>query len=190
MSGRMVPTLFTERLELRAITEADTAAYERHFVDYEVIRHLGACVPWPYPEDGVRTFMRERILPAHGRDRWFWGLHFKGDDSGLIGVVELWRHGNPENRGFWLGRAFWGQGYMTEAVIRVTDFSFDELGFDHLVFSNAAGNRRSHGVKARTGARLVQVVPQEFVDPAYTHAEIWRLTKAEWREWREKRSGS
>jgi RimJ/RimL family protein N-acetyltransferase len=180
----VVPTLLTDRLELRAVAEADAAACQRHFADYEIIRHLSAHVPWPYPEGGALAFIRDEVLPVQGRDRWAWGLHITGDDSGLIGIIDLFRHGTPENRGFWLGRAFWGRGYMTEAVIRVTDFAFGELGFDHLVFSNAAGNRRSHDIKARTGARLVDVVPQKFVDPAYTHAEIWRLTKEEWSEWR------
>jgi [ribosomal protein S5]-alanine N-acetyltransferase len=180
----VVPTLLTERLALRAVTEADMDAYQRHFVDYEVIRHLSARVPWPYPEAGIADFIRGEILPEQGRDRWVWGLHVRQNDSGLIGVVDLWRQGSPEHRGFWLGRPFWGRGYMTEAVISVTDFAFDELGFDHLILSNAVGNRRSHDIKARTGARLVGVTPQKFVDPAYTHTEIWRLTKAEWREWR------
>jgi RimJ/RimL family protein N-acetyltransferase len=184
----VVPTLLTKRLELREVTEADLEACERHFVDYEVIRHLSATVPWPYPEGGVGTFIREQVRPVQGRDRWVWGLHLKGDDSGLIGVVDLWRQCSPENRGFWLGRVFWGRGYMTEAVIRVTDFAFDELRFDQLVFSNAVGNQRSHEIKARTGAQIVDIVPKKFVDPKYTHAEIWRLTKAEWQEWR--RSGS
>jgi ribosomal-protein-alanine N-acetyltransferase len=185
VSGQVVvPALLTERLVLRAVTEADVDAYERHFVDYEVIPHLSARVPWPYPEGGIADFIRDEILPEQGRCRWVWGLHFKENDIGLIGVVDLWRQGSPEHRGFWLGRAFWGHGYMTEAVIRVTDFAFDELGFEHLVFSNAVGNRRSHDIKARTGAQLVEVVAEKFVDPAYTHAEIWRLTKAEWREWR------
>jgi ribosomal-protein-alanine N-acetyltransferase len=128
------------------------------------------------------------VLPVQGRDRWVWGLHLKRDDSGLIGAVDLWREGCPENRGFWLGRAFWGQGYMTEAVIRVTDFAFDELGFDHLVFSNAVGNQRSRDLKARTGARIVDVMPKKFVDPTYSHTEIWRLTKAEWQDWQRSRA--
>ena len=190
MSARTaVPTLLTERLALRAVTEADADSYERHFVDYEVIRHLSARVPWPYPDRGVADFIRGEILPAQGRDRWIWGLHVKGNDSGLIGVIDLWRQGSPEHRGFWLGRAFWGRGYMNEAVVRVTDFAFDDLGFDHLVLSNAVGNRRSHDVKARTGARLVETAPQKFVDPTYTHAEIWRLTKAEWQAWRRSNGG-
>lgn len=180
-----IPQLFTDRLVLRGVREDDADSYERHFIDYEVVRHLSAVVPWPYPEGGVRAFIRDQVLPAQGRDRWVWGLHLK-EVEGLIGVIDLWRKGRPENRGFWLGRAFWGQGYMTEAVVRVTDFAFQELGFDHLVFTNAVGNRRSHGIKARTGATLVGVAPARFVDPAYSAHEIWRLTKDDWQRWRDR----
>ncbi|WP_158628929.1 GNAT family N-acetyltransferase [Dyella choica] len=178
-----VPTLVTERLILRGITEADAEPYERHFVDYEVIRHLSAEVPWPFPAGGVGAFIRDRIVPVQGQDRWVWGLHRQGVD-GVIGAIDLRRYGERKNRGFWLGREFWGKGYMTEAVIRVNDFAFDELGFERLVFANAVGNERSRNVKLRTGARLVGVAPGAFVDPAYTRQEIWELTKEQWLAWR------
>ncbi|NJO54952.1 MAG: GNAT family N-acetyltransferase [Bacteroidales bacterium] len=181
--GLLIPTLTTERLVLRGVTEDDVEAYERHFVDYEVIRHLAATIPWPYPMDGVHAFIRDQVLPNQGRDRWTWGLHIKGTE-GLIGAVDLWREGRPENRGFWLGRPFWGRGYMSEAVVRITDFAFDDLGFDRLVFANAVGNRRSHDIKARTGATLVGVAPAKFVDPAYSQQEVWLLTKEQWQNWR------
>lgn len=73
---------------------------------------------------------------------------------------------------------------MTEAVIRVNDFAFQDLGFDHLVFTNAVGNQRSHEIKVRTGAVLMGVAPAAFVDPAYTEHEIWHLTREDWSRWR------
>ena len=182
-SHPLIPDLSTDRLLLRGVTEADVEAYERHFIDYEVVRHLAAAVPWPYPAGGVRAFIRDQVIPTQGRDRWVWGLHRK-DAGGLIGAIDLWREGRPENRGFWLGRDFWGRGYMTEAVVRVTDFAFQDLGFERLVFTNAVGNRRSHDIKARTGATLVGVAPASFVDPAYGEHEIWRLTREDWAHWR------
>ncbi|GLQ86461.1 GNAT family N-acetyltransferase [Dyella flagellata] len=179
-----IPMLATERLNLLGVTEADAEAYEHHFVDYEVIRHLSAEVPWPFPAGGVQAFIRDQIVPVQGQDRWVWGLHRKSVD-GLIGTIDLRRYGERKNRGFWLGRAFWGHGYMTEAVIRVNDFAFDELGFERLIFANAVGNERSRNIKLRTGARLVGLTPGAFVDPGYTRQEIWELTKEQWVAWRQ-----
>lgn len=185
MTDTSPPTLSTPRLWLRPVTEDDVAAHERRFVDWEVIRHLNDSVPWPYPEGGVRDFIRGYIAPGQGRGLWAWGLHLKDRSAdGLIGVVELRREAKPDNRGFWLGRDFWGRGYMTEAVTRINDFAFDELGFETLIFSNALGNDRSRAVKTRTGARLIGEQPARFVDPAYTRQEVWRLDAADWRAWR------
>ena len=176
-----LPIFNTERLLLRGVTEADIPAYTRHFVDYRVIRHLASTVPWPYPEHGVRDYVRDLVLPVQGKDHWLWGLFLKTSPDELIGAVELWRDGTPEHRGFWLGHRFWGRGLMTEAVAPVMDHAFDVLGFDVLVFSNARGNNRSRRIKEKTGARLLRIMSGEFVDPVYTHREIWELTAAEWR---------
>ena len=175
-----VPTLQTPRLELRALTFADLPAYERHFVDYEVIQNLGRVVPWPYPENGVTAFLRDVIFPAQGLDRWTWGMFRQPAPSECIGVVDLWREPRPENRGFWLGRAHWGQGLMTEAVTAVNDHAFTSLGFERLVFSNARGNLRSHRVKEKTGARLLRIEPAEFVNRAWTEREVWETTRQDW----------
>ena len=178
---KSIPSFETDRLVLRGVTLADVPAYERHFIDYEVISHLSSGVPWPYPKDGVRDFLSDVVLPQQGEDKWLWGLFLKDDPEELIGAVELWRKGRPEHRGFWLGRAHWGQGLMTEAVIPVMDYAFDELGFETLVFANAVGNTASRRIKEKTGARLLRVEPATFVNPAYTEHEVWELTKAEWR---------
>ena len=181
-----IPEFVTKRMILRAVRESDAASYTEHFVDYEVIRNLAAAVPWPYPDDGVIEFIRRTILPNQGRDRWSWGIFLKDNPEYLIGVVELWRPGSPENRGFWLGRKYWGSGLMTEAVVPIMDYAFEELGFDALVFSNALGNDRSRRIKEKTGARLLRTEPAKFVDPTFTKREIWRLSKSEWFEVRER----
>ena len=175
-----IPEFSTQRLNLRGVLESDGPSYTKHFVDYEVIRNLAASVPWPYPENGVAEFIRSTILPNQGNDRWSWGIFLKRSPRELIGVIELWRPGSPENRGFWLGQAYWGRGLMTEAVVPIMNFAFDDLGFDVLVFSNALGNVRSRRIKEKTGARLVGTAPAEFVDPSFSRREIWELSKAEW----------
>lgn len=155
-------------------------AAARHFVDYEVISHLSATVPWPYPKNGVREFLERFVFPRQGKDRWLWGMFLKTAPDELIGAVDLWREGTPENRGFWLSRKQWGKGLMTEAVVPVTAHAFNDLGFDMLVFTNAVGNTRSRRVKEKTGARLVRVAPAMFVNPDFTEQEVWELSLDEW----------
>jgi [ribosomal protein S5]-alanine N-acetyltransferase len=176
-----LPRFETKRLVLREVTLEDIPAYKKHFVDYEVIRYLSAHVPWPYPEDGIETFLKEKVFPVQGQGKWLWGLYLKTHPQELIGVVELWRPGRPENRGFWLGRQFWGQGLMTEAVAPVMNYAFEELGFETLTFANAHGNMGSRRVKEKTGARLIGLEPASFVDPRFTEHEIWELTKEAWK---------
>lgn len=173
------PEFTTQRLVLKAVTEADIPAYEKHFIDYEVIRHLSSVVSWPYPKMGVGEFVKS-FLPKQGNDKWVWGIFIKDRPEELIGVVDLWRPGNPENRGFWLGKHYWGKGIMTEAVIPVIDFAFADLGFELLTFSNAKGNARSRRIKEKTGAKLIRVEPATFVDSIYIEQEIWELPKEDW----------
>lgn len=173
-------TLTSERLILRPVEDSDLPSYEKHFVDYEVIRHLSAIVPWPYPENGVRDFLENVIKPNQGKNKWVWGIFLKENPAELIGIIDLWREGKPEHRGFWLGKRFWGQGIMTEAASLVNRYAFTELGFEQLIFSNAKGNIASRKVKEKTGAQLIDVQPAAFVDPGYTEQEVWRLTKQDW----------
>lgn len=177
-----VPTLETERLFLKPVTEADIPAYKKYFVDYEIIRHLSAAVPWPYPADGVNYFLNEQIFPYQGESVWLWGLFAKEAPGELIGAVHLWRKGKPEHRGFWLARPHHGKGLMTEAVAPINDFAFDELGFDQLIFSNAVGNIRSRRVKEKTGAQFWKVEPAQFIDPELTEHELWTLDAKAWKQ--------
>jgi RimJ/RimL family protein N-acetyltransferase len=178
---KSLPVFETKRLILRAVKESDAGDWQKHFDDYEVIRNLSALVPWPYPKDGVLTFLKSQILPQLGINRWVWGIFLKDNPDELIGCVDLWREGKPEHRGFWLGKKYWNQGIMTEAVGPVMDYAFSELGFTVLVFANAVGNKRSRRIKEKTGARLLRVEPAKFVDPAFTEHEIWELRKEDWK---------
>ncbi|TWW09534.1 hypothetical protein E3A20_13400 [Planctomyces bekefii] len=181
-----IPTFETNRLLLVPVSLDDVASYQKHFVNYDVNRHLSAQVPWPYPPNGVADFFKNVLLPPQGKDRWSWGIRPKDEPSEVIGCVDLWRHGTPENRGFWLGKKYWGSGYMTESVAPIMDYAFENLGFEKLLFANAVGNVRSRRIKEKTGARLLEIKPAAFVDPQYTHHEIWELTKSDWDVFRKK----
>jgi RimJ/RimL family protein N-acetyltransferase len=183
----MPPTLETERLILRPITPADFPIYQKNFNDYEVIRYLAAIVPWPYPENGVEEYYRNVIVPKQDKDYWHWGIFSKVNLNEVIGGIDLWRNSNVDNRGFWLARKHWGQGYMTEAATRINDHAFDDLGFEVLYFGNAKSNIGSRKIKEKTGAVYVGTRPFKYVDPSVTESENWKLTKEDWLKFRGRR---
>jgi len=179
-----IQSLKTKRLLLKPPQLSDVPSYHKHFVDYQVIRTLSSKVPWPYPDDGIEQYIRNEILPTQGKSNWFWGIFLKNNPGEIIGGISLYQNNPTENRGFWLGRQFWGQGIMSEAVEAVMDHAFDCLGFEEMKLTNAVGNLRSRRVKERTGARFVKTVPGSFVDPDLRQQELWIITKEEWAKWK------
>ena len=174
------PPLETTRLLLRPLTIEDADQVQELFPQWEIVRHLNAIVPWPYPPDGAYTFFRDVALPAMARgDEWIWTLRLKSDPTRVIGSIGL-KRSDDENRGFWLGLPWHGQGLMTEAADAVTDFWFDELKFPALRVPKAIANTASRRVSEKQGMRVIATVEREYVSGT-APAEIWEITADEWR---------
>ncbi|MGO9172274.1 MAG: GNAT family N-acetyltransferase [Rhodomicrobium sp.] len=175
----MVPILETSGLVLRPIELADAAAGQALFPHWEIVRYLNAKVPWPYPADGVLQFYRDILLPAVERgEQWAWAIRLKGGPDYMIGVINL-SADRDENRGFWLGLPWQGQGLMAEASGAATEFWFNTLGRERLRVSKAVPNLASRRVSEKQGARLVAVEERDFVSGRFP-TEIWELTREEW----------
>lgn len=180
-SNYWIPTFHTERLILKAPNLNDAENYQKYFSDYEVVRNLSDLIPWPYPENGAREYLNNIVIPLQGKDRWTWGIYTKEKPGELIGCIDLFkRRTDRGNRGFWLGKKFWNQGMMTEAVKPITDYAFLHLGFDKLAFNNAQGNIGSRRVKEKTGARFIGTKISSHVDPSLNQSEQWELTREDW----------
>lgn len=181
----MTPPLETPRLLLRPLALDDAPQTQRLFPQWEIVRYLDAnAVPWPYPEDGALTFIRDKALPAMERNEmWVWTLRLKSDPANLIGNISLMNSG-AANRGFWIAPEWQGRGLMTEAVIAVTDFWFDSLGFPVLRTSKAVANIASRRISEKTGMRLAGIEERESVF-GRSLSEIWEVTAEEWKRYRQ-----
>ncbi|MCF8478948.1 MAG: GNAT family N-acetyltransferase [Rhodospirillum sp.] len=176
--------LDTPRLRLRPLTLADAPAIQRRFPRWDIVAFLNARVPWPYPENGAETYIRDIALPAMAERReWHWTLRFKdgaeGDRTDVLGVISLMRT-EGDNRGFWLHPDWWGQGLMTEACAAVTAFWFEVLDQPVLRAPKAVGNIRSGRLSERTGMTLVGREDRPYVSGTHL-SDIWELTRAQWR---------
>ncbi|AHC36168.1 MULTISPECIES: GNAT family N-acetyltransferase [unclassified Pseudomonas] len=175
----MQPTLFTERLILCPLTLDDAEGIQQQFPHWEVVRYLNALVPWPYPANGARTYLEQNALPAMARgEEWHWSLRLKSAPEQLIGNVSLMDE-QDNNRGFWLGPQWQGQGLMSEASTAVTDYWFGVLKRPLLRVPKAAPNLGSRRISERTGMRLIRTDEGEFVEGTFPR-HIWEMTREEW----------
>lgn len=174
----VVPHLQTSRLLLRPLELADAEQAQLLFPHWEIVRYLSNIVPWPYPPDGAYKFYRDVALPAMERgDEWLWTLRLKTDPGQLIGSISLSKGEN--NRGFWLGLPWHGQGLMTEACEAVTDYWFDTLKFPVLRAPKAIANTASRRISEKNGMRMVAREERDYVYGRLP-SEIWEITAEEW----------
>jgi ribosomal-protein-alanine N-acetyltransferase len=176
------PTLQTRRLVLRPLALSDAPAIQRHFNNWNIIKNLALVVPWPYPDDGAETFIRQQLgRIATGTEIYQWVLVLRSGDGHAIGNIRfLPRADAPKgNRGFWLAESYWNHGLMTEAIAAVNDFAFQTLGIESFHVCNAASNAASRRVKQKTGAEFVGHVDLPHHN-GQSKAERWIVTRESW----------
>jgi len=179
----MVPAGETKRLILRPLALADAPRIQELFPQWEIVRYLLKRVPWPYPSDGALHFIRDIALPAMERgEAWHWTLRLKSAPDKIIGCLDL-RKGDEDNRGFWLGLAWQGQGLMSEACIWANDFWFEQLGLPVLRVAKARANTTSRRISEKHGMHLVGTFEKDYV-AGRLPSEIWEITAEEWRAWK------
>jgi [ribosomal protein S5]-alanine N-acetyltransferase len=175
-----IPVLTTARLILRPLVLADAEQVQKIFPQWEIVKYLTTAVPWPYPDDGALTFIRDSALPAMEKgEAWHWTIRTKVEPERLIGVVSVMDKPR-DNRGFWLDPKFQKQGFMAEASDAATDYWFDVLGKTVMHIPKAIANLPSRRISERIGMRVVEVIERDYVCGRLP-AEVWEITRDEWK---------
>jgi RimJ/RimL family protein N-acetyltransferase len=135
----------TERLVLRQTKQSDAAAFSKLVSDFDIARMTGS-IAYPYPvlsaEFKIMTFhSAKRRGLAHP-----YAITLKTDDK-LIGIADLFKRSEDAlwEIGYWIGRPFWGQGYITEACSALLCEADETLGrADRIagVFTDNPGSAR------------------------------------------------
>jgi len=175
------PVLETPRLILRPLRLDDAPAIQRRFPRWEIVRHLAAHVPWPYPGDGAARHVEQCLGEMARGEKLYWAITLKAAGDQLIGRIDLWPDdgASRDQRGFWLDPDFQGRGLITEAAERVTAYAFEDLGWPQLWLSNAQANKASARIKEKQGARLVDELPGRWVGGAGLK-QVWLLSRKDW----------
>lgn len=123
--GSRFPLLQTERLTLRRITFDDAKAVLRHFGDPRVAEHMDI---EPLPDLRAATEIiawTDSLFEADLGIRWALVERESGDFLGTAGY-NSWvkERGYRAELGYDLSPAYWGQGYMREALRAVLEYGF------------------------------------------------------------------
>ena len=174
----------TERLVLRPWEEADAESLFAYASDPEV----GPIAGWP-PHQSVeesRSVIRN-VLQAPQ----CYAICEKGNDA-AIGAIELKLCGHTDmtersdacELGYWLGKPFWGRGYMPEAAAALMQYAFETLGMETIWCGYYNGNSKSKRVQEKLGFQHHHTCAETPVplmhETRVGHVNV--LTKAQWRE--------
>ena len=145
----------TQRLVLRRFTIDDAEPMYRNWAsDPEVTRYL----TWP-AHDGTETseaVLADWVASYSRCDYYQWAITLKDDESepiGSIGAVGMCDDVSKVGIGYCLGRAWWHQGIMSEALEAVMGFFFDEVGVNRIESRHDPRNPNSGMVMKKCGMR-------------------------------------
>ena len=141
------PVLATARLRLRAPQREDAPAIAALANDRRIAENT-ARIPHPYTLADAEGFLA--YLEEESETEIAFAITLA--DHTLIGICGLrMRQRKSPEIGYWLGAAFWGHGYATEAARALIDHAFEELGFERLEAGARVSNPASRRVLEKCG---------------------------------------
>lgn len=137
----------TERLVLRPWREDDAEALYKYASDPEVGPAAG-WAPHTSVEDSLNV-LRTILMKDHN-----WAITVKPSDE-AVGGIGIPQGRQPEERGeyeigYWIGRPFWGRGYVPEAVKALLSLYFS-FGAGRIWCAHAERNAKSRRVIEKCG---------------------------------------
>ncbi len=147
----------TRRLVLRVLTPSDAADMARLAGDWDVAR-MTARIPYPYSEELAIEWMQALEPGEHVR-----AVLLDGKLIGAAGYMPQ-PDGSAEI-GYWIGKAWWGQGYATEAARALVRYCFSSAGYTRLTCAHFVDNTGSARV-----IRTLGFVPSDGVSPVWCDA--------------------
>jgi len=163
------PTLHTDRLTLRAFTEADLDAYAAMCADAEVMRYIGSggAVARDTAWRQMAMFAGHWVLRGYGM--WALADRSTGVLVGRVGFLNP--EGWPANElGWLLARSAWGRGYAYESALAARTHGRGALGLSgRLISLIRADNLPSIALAGRLGAWH-----EETIELMGGSAQVWR----------------
>ena len=171
------PALETARLILRPYSARDIPELLPLIGSLEVARTT-LRIPHPYSEEDARNFLAS--IQAEEEVRLGITLRI---DGRLIGGVGL-RLNSPHRHaelGYWLGVAYWGKGYATEAAREMLCYGFESLGLHRIFATCFPHNPASGRILKKIGMQFEGCQRQHLLKwGQFVDSELYGILRREW----------
>ena len=155
MKHRGTQRIITERLVLRRFSVDDAEAmYQNWASDVEVTKYL----TWP-PHDSAevsKAVLADWVSSYSKPNYYQWAIVLKEhrpDPIGSISAVSMNDDIDMIHIGYCLGKGWWHQGIMSEALKAVMDFFFDQVGANRIESRHDPRNPHSGMVMKKCGLK-------------------------------------
>lgn len=102
--------------------------------------------------------------------------------SGLISLHKIDNLNKVTTIGYWLADTFQGQGIMTRACGKLTDFCFTELNLNRVEIKCATENIKSQAIPNRLNFKKEGTLRQaEFINNAFVDQYLYSIIKQDWK---------
>ena len=160
-------TLETGRLILRKIAMRDAPDVFAYSRDPEVARH----VLWSAQKNigEARDFCRFQLRRYRRDEPSSWGIILRqsGRLVGTIGYMEYNEDHGCVELGYSLARSCWNQGYMSEALSRVIDYTFETMDVNRIEAQHELTNPASGRVMEKCGMRREGILRQRLYNKGH-----------------------
>ncbi len=176
--------LQTERLILRRWEESDADS----LYEYAKNPAVGPIAGWP-PHKSVEESLSVIKDVLNGAECY--AICVKGSNK-AIGAIELKLNGHTDmterddecELGYWLGKPFWGRGYMPEAARELLRHGFEDLGMTTIWCGYYDGNHKSKRVQEKVGF-VYHHTCEEVPVPLMNEVRVGHtscMTKEQWKK--------
>jgi RimJ/RimL family protein N-acetyltransferase len=181
MDSKTLPIINTPRLVLRWISDNDIDSLYEIFSDPQVMRYWST-VPLPNLEAAAE--LQREIAEGNESERMLkWGLAL-GDSDKVIGTTTLFNLNLDNGRaelGYAMGRAYWGKGYMHEALKALVSHAFETMNLRRLEADVDPRNGASIRSLERLGFQREGFLRERWhVNGEIQDAHFYGLLRREW----------
>jgi RimJ/RimL family protein N-acetyltransferase len=173
----------TERLNLRAMEENDIPRCAELIGDWDVAKWL-VRVPYPYSLDDAKWWY-DHLHPGYLAGTPEFYIIADKKDNALIGGIGFHPPNVPEPEegdvvlGYWLGKTYWSQGFMSEAVKTALPLAFARNDIKKVTTFTDPANQASQNVLRKAGFTYLGIGPRIELDCLRGSEEVtrWEMTR-------------